>query len=294
MDTLASRTAIVTGASRGLGRHAALTLAARGADVALVARDADALTAVARQVEQRGRRALVVPADLSEPDAPRQVVAQVEAGFDAVDLLVNDAGLEGLGSFASAEPEELQRIVQVNLTAALLLTRSVLPGMLARGRGHVVNVASLMGKAGIPYHVAYSTTKFGLVGMTQALRLEYAGTGVGFSVVCPGLVRDEGMFARLGSAGGRRAVLLMGTTTTAAVSDAILRVVRDDLPEALVTPRPLRPLLALGTLSPRFAERVVGMIGMTDLYRGAVERGPGPPATPVGTVRATRSGSSVR
>jgi short-subunit dehydrogenase len=161
--------------------------------------------------------------------------------------------------------------VQVNLTAALVLSRLVVPGMLERGGGKVVNVASLMGKAAAPYHAAYSATKSAMVGMTQALRLEFADRGIGFSVVCPGLVRDEGMFARIDHSAGRRAQRFLGTTTPQAVARGVMRAVSGDRSEIIVTPKPMRPLLALGTLFPRLQERLVPALGVTEMYRHAVD-----------------------
>src|SRR6266536_800901 len=139
--------------------------------------------------------------------------------------------------------------------------RAALPAMLAAGEGHVVNVSSLAGRGALPYGVAYAAAKWGLVGVTQSLRAEYADAPVGFSVVVPGYVTGEGIFARY-QARGVRAPAVVGTTTPQAVARAVVRAVRRDLPEVYATPYPVRPLLALAVLAPRMAERLAARMGM--------------------------------
>lgn len=277
MAELRGLRAVVTGASRGIGAHIAGALAGSGVDLVLVARTEASLRVVAERAGSLGVRAVPVPADLADPTAPRWIMDQATAALGGVDLLVNNAALDGLGRFEQTEVDALQRAVQVNLTAALVLSRLAVPGMLDRGSGHLVNVASLMGKAAAPYHAAYSATKFGMVGMTQALRLELADRGVRFSVVCPGLVRDEGMYARIDHSAGRRAQRWLGTTTPQSVASAVVRAISEDRSEVLVTPKPMRPLLALGALFPRLQERLVPALGVTKMYRHAADSQDGGP-----------------
>jgi len=176
-----------------------------------------------------------------------------------------------VGSFDALELADIERIVAVNLVAPMVLTRLVLPGMLARRRGHVVNIASLSGWAGIAYEAVYSASKSGLITATEALRSEYEGSDVGFSTVSPGLVGEAGMYARW-EAKGVRPPRLTGTTTPAKVADAVVKAVRSNARELFVNPRPMRPLLALDALLPGAGEAIMRLSGVRDAFREAAER----------------------
>ena len=250
MKELRGTHAVLTGASRGLGAVVADALAARGVHLTLAARSAEGLERVREQVVGRGVRALAVPTDVADAADRARLVATAVRELGPIDILVNNAGIESLARFADAGPDEVERLVTVNLTAPLLLTQLVLPGMVARRTGHVVNMASLAGKSGAPFEAVYSATKAGLVGASQALRAELAGTGVSVSAVCPGFVAREGMYARHVTEGGIEAPPRLRVTTPEKVAEAVLRAVERDAAELLVTPGPLRPLLALGELLP--------------------------------------------
>ena len=270
MRELAGRNAVVTGASRGIGRHIAVALAARGVHLVLSARSEPELERTAAAARARGVRATVVAADLAHPDGAAQLVERSLDEAGAIDLLVNNAGVQCLGRFARTDLVTLLDAVHLNLISVLQLTRLLLPGMLERGRGHVVSIGSMTGKAGVAYNVAYSTTKFGVVGMTQALRAEYHGSGLGFSVVIPGIVRGDGLAAWLQDVPGLRARTLVGTTTPARVAQATVRAIQRDLPEIVVNPTPVRPLLALAALAPRAVEPIPRIIGVPEMYRRAL------------------------
>ena len=162
--------------------------------------------------------------------------------------------------------DELETILTLDLVVPMLFIRQVLPGMLERGGGHVVNIGSLACKGALPYGVPYAAAKWGLAGLTQSLPAEYAGSGVGFSLVIPGHVTEEGMFARH-EADGVRAPVIFGTTTPERVARAVVRAIGDDAPEVLVTPRPLRPFLAVADLAPRLGERLAARIGVANASR---------------------------
>lgn len=181
-------TAVVTGGSSGIGAATAALLARRGCDVVVVGRDAAALSAVAARTGAR-----VCAADLAEPDAAGRVLA--EAG--AVNLLVCNAGIGWAGPVAGMAPSDVERLVQVNLLGAIRLVRGVLPGMLARGRGHLVLVSSIAGNMHVAGEAVYSATKAGLAAFAASVRGEVAGCGVGVSVVVPGVV-DTSFFDRRG------------------------------------------------------------------------------------------------
>jgi short-subunit dehydrogenase len=266
MDSLRDMVALVTGASGGIGPHIARALAAEGAHLAVVARSAAALEALAGSLRQQGVRVAALPADLTREADRAALLDRVEAALGPVDVLVNNAGVESVGPFATLAPEVVAATVELNLTAPLLLARAALPGMLARRRGHLVNVASIAGKKGVPYEAVYCATKAGLVEWTAAVRAELAGSGVSASAICPGLVTGEGMFARFGVPAPRTT----GSCTPAEVARAVVESIRGDLPEVIVNSLPLRALLAVNTLSPRAGAFLLRALGVNEFQRRKV------------------------
>lgn len=183
---LDGRVALVTGASRGLGRAMALALAEAGADVALVARSRDDLRDTASAVIGLGRRALALPTDVV---AEGEVEAAVERALDAygaVDVLVNNSGIAVVKPLVETTPTEWRRVLETNLTGAFNCCRAVGPAMIARRRGKVVNVASVLGARGLPGYAAYSASKGGLVALTRALAAEWARHNIQVNAIAPG------------------------------------------------------------------------------------------------------------
>ncbi len=275
MEELRGRTALVTGASGGLGAHLARRLAREGMDVALAARREAELSALAAELGALGVRSVALPVDLSDLSQIDPLLERAQDALGPLDLLLNNAGVEAVGAFTTVTREELTSTVDLNLTAPLLLTHGVLAGMLARGRGHVVFISSLGGRSGPAYDEPYAATKAGLIGLTQSLRAEYRHKPVGFSVVCPGFIAGEGMYQRMLDA-GLRSNRLMGETTLERVADAVVRAIRRDLPEVIESGAPVRLALALAPLAPGLAERVAPLFGVNELFRRtAVSRGRG-------------------
>ena len=215
---------VVTGASRGIGKVIAGELARRGARVAVTARSEADLKAVADSIG-----AMPVVADIATEDDRHRIASEVEAELGPIDILVNNAGIESIRAFAEMPEGDIRDIIDVNLLSTMLLTRVVLPKMLERGRGHVVNIASVAGKAIAPWNSVYAATKHALVGWTLSMRVELEGTGVGASVVCPAFVAREGLFARWGDEKmGKRSGAF---TTPEKVADAVARAIEHDVPE---------------------------------------------------------------
>lgn len=266
MKDLKSRTALVTGASGGLGTHIARGFAREGMNVVVSGRREDALAAVAGELSALGVKARAVPADLSDLSQIDPLIEQSEAALGPIDVLVNNAGVEITSAFTSYTSEELTSTIDVNLTAPLLLTHRLVPGMLSRGRGHVVFISSAAGKVGPAYQEPYAATKAGLIGLTQSLRAEYLNAPVGFSVVCPGFIAGDGMYQRMVEEGSKSNRLL-GETSTGKVTDRVIDAIRRDRPEVIETGAPLRPALAIGQLAPRLVERVAPHFGITELFR---------------------------
>jgi short-subunit dehydrogenase len=261
---------LLTGASRGLGATIAPTLAARGAKLALVARDAAAL----ERTRAACGSALVIPGDVTARADLERVVARVEEELGPIDVLVNNAGVESVCAFDGLDPDEMKRVIDVNLVGPMLLARLVLPGMLARKRGHVVNVASLAGLSAAAYNETYVATKHAMVGFTRALRAtaRASSSGVSASAVCPGFVRDAGMFADQVASHGVAAPAFLGTSTPQQVADAVVRAVERDLPEVIVNPGPTRTLIAISLLFPRFAEWLSNALGTHEAMRKVAGR----------------------
>ncbi len=183
---LDGRVAIVTGASRGLGRAMACALAEAGAEVALVARSKPDLEETARAVEALGRRALVLPTDIA---VFREVEAMTDAALGAlgqIDILVNNSGIALVKPLIEMTPEEWARVVETNLTGTFNCCRVVGPLMVARRRGKVINVASVLGAQGLPGYSAYSASKGGIIALTKALAVEWARYNVQVNAIAPG------------------------------------------------------------------------------------------------------------
>lgn len=269
MRELTGRTALVTGASRGLGRRIARELAAEGMNLVLAARGVDELKACAEELKPLGTPVAVAPADVASAEALARLATEAERSFGGVDVLVNNAGIEIIYAFHEMPLEAVERMIRVNLLAAMTLARHLLPGMLARGRGHIVNISSLAGKSGPPLSECYAAAKAGLIGFTQSLRASYDGTGVSASAVCPGFIAGAGMFEDRIRRDGVRAPALLGTSAPDAVARAVVKAIRRDAPEILVTPGPARLLAAFAQLAPRFPGRMIRLLKIRDLYRAS-------------------------
>ena len=271
MRELEGRTAIVTGASRGIGPFIARALCDEGMNVVLVARTAGELEELASQLGAAGSRAIAVPADLSDRASLDRIVDATISNFGVVDVLVNNAALLSAARFSRQAEEEIDEMIAVNFSAGLLLTRRVLPGMIERGRGHVVMLSSLAGKVGSAYEAVYAGTKAGQIGFVQSLRSELDGTGVSASAVCPGFVTEAGMWKDAAGPAGVRAPRLVGSTTPAAVANATVRAIRADVPEIFVNRPPMRPTIVLGEVSPRLRHWLLRRLGVNAAFRRVVE-----------------------
>jgi hypothetical protein len=244
--TTATRTALVTGASSGIGEAFARQLAAQGYDLVLVARSEDRLARLAAELERRhGGRALVVPADLATPEGVLAVRRRTDDAGITVDLLVNNAGFATHGALVELDPARDHQQVMVDVAAVVGLTHAYAPGMAARGRGGIVNVASTAGFQPLPFMAVYGASKAFVLSFTEALRVELGGTGVTVVALCPGPT-GTAFFAQVGeeaSVGGSRA-------TPDAVAAAGLRALRRDAGTVVVGFRQ-QVLTALPRLLPR-------------------------------------------
>jgi uncharacterized protein len=256
---LRGRTVLLTGATGGLGHAIARRLAAEGATLVLTGRRAEVLEPLAAEL---GGRA--VACDLAD----RAAVARLAAEQAGVDVLVANAALPASGALASFSVEELDRALDVNLRAPMVLAHALTPGMVERGAGHVVLMSSLSGKSGQAGTSVYSATKFGLRGLGQGLREDLHGTGVGVSAVFPGFISDAGMFHDTQTTLPRG----VGTSTPGAVADAVLRGIREDRAELDVAPASMRVGTAIAGLAPQLAARVTRRSGSGRISAEMAER----------------------
>ena len=247
---LAGARALVTGATGGIGGAIARALHARGATVVLTGRREELLEELRAGL---GDRAEVVPADLAERAAP----ARLAEAAGAVDVLVANAALPASGRVEDFAPDEIDRSIDVNLRAPIQLTRALLPGMLERGRGHVVLVSSLSGKVASPRSGLYSATKFGLRGFAAGLREDVEQLGVGVTVVFPGFVSEAGFFAE----SGVKLPRWVGTRTPEQVADGVVRGIEGERAEVDVAPLGLRLGTRISELVPVTAARVQRRLG---------------------------------
>jgi short-subunit dehydrogenase len=239
---------LLTGATGGLGQAIARALAGRGAHLVLTGRRTDVLEPLA--AETGGD---VIAVDLAD----RAAVEQLAARAGDVDVLVANAGIPGSGRLESYSVEQLDRVLDVNLRAPVVLARSLLPGMLERRRGHLVFVSSLSGKVASVSSSLYSATKFGLRGFALGLREDLHGTPVGVSTVFPGFIREAGMFAE----SGVRLPPYVGTKSPEDVARAVVRGIEKDRAEIDVAPLGLRAGAVLGGLAPELSGRVSRRLG---------------------------------
>ena len=234
--------ALVTGASRGIGREVARQAADRGARVGLVARAAADLDEVLSLI---GGRGVAVSADVADAGQVADAVRQVEAALGPVDVVVANAGIGAYGAFIATDPEEIERLTRVNWLGTAHLLRAVVPGMVERRRGHVAVVASVAGRMAAPLEALYSATKFAQVGLAEALAIELAPYGVGVSVVNPGPVAT-GFFAARGHAYDRRFPRQVSAEQVATV---VVDAVEQGQAERYI-PRWFRPALVTRVLLP--------------------------------------------
>jgi short-subunit dehydrogenase len=245
---ISGSTVLLTGATGGIGHAIAHELHRRGGQLILTGRRIDVLEPLAAEL---GAQALAV--DLSDPVELERLI---DAAGD-VDILVANAALPASGRLETYTVEQIDRSLDVNLRAPIVLARALLPGMVTRERGHLLFVASLQGKAATPGASLYCASKFGMRGFASGLRADLHGSGVGVSTVFPGFIRDAGMFADAG-------VELppgVGTRTPEDVARAVVRAIERNRAEVDVAPLPLRAGAVFASLAPELAARGARLFG---------------------------------
>lgn len=182
---------LLTGAAHGIGRATALALAARGTPLGLIDRDGPALAALVQELRERGATVADATVDVTDRDALHRAVAAIEAAIGPVEVLVACAGIGKLTLVPELDTPTLRQTLEVNLVGVAQSIEAVLPGMIARGRGHIVGVASVAGYRGFPWMISYSASKAALIAYLEALRPGLRRRGVTVTTVCPGFVRTQ-------------------------------------------------------------------------------------------------------
>jgi 3-oxoacyl-[acyl-carrier protein] reductase len=188
MESIAGKTALVTGAGKGIGRAVALALAQEGVNVGLLARSEAQLRDVALEIAALGVKTSVVTADVADRTAVNLAVAQVHQELGPLDILINNAGTAAFGKFLELDPEVWENIIRVNLLGTYYVTRAVLPEMIARQSGDIINISSTAGQQGAASTSAYSASKFGLIGLSDSLMQEVRKHNIRVSALTPSTV----------------------------------------------------------------------------------------------------------
>lgn len=254
------RNAIITGASHGIGRYIAEALAARGMNLLLVARSEPELARLAKELRTRDRKVAIAAVDLANPHAASQIAAAANAELGGVDVLVNNAAVELQRRFHTLETDEIETVIRVDLIAPIELTHQLLPGMLDRGYGRVINISSIAGHVGFPTTEAYAASKDGLIAFSRVFRNDYRPSGVSASSIILGAVKNTGL--------GQRTLDELDVKTNTAfmvapekVARAVLRAIDKDKAEIVVMPGPGRLMKALMDFFPGFGPAITRISG---------------------------------
>lgn len=188
---LQNSVAIVTGASKGIGKSIATTLAREGVKVVLAARNAELLAAVEKEIQNAGGTAAAIPTDVTSENSVKNLIIETHKRFSKIDILINNAGVGVFSNVVDMKIEDYEAMMNVNLKGAFLCSRGVLPTMIKQKRGEIINIASLAGKNSFAGGSVYSATKWGLIGFARSLMLEVRDYNIRVVTICPGSVNTN-------------------------------------------------------------------------------------------------------
>jgi short-subunit dehydrogenase len=264
------RNAIITGASRGIGTYIARALATEGSNLLLVARSEPELAHLAEELRSRGTTVSYAAIDLADPQAADRVAAAAGAEFPSVDILVNNAAVELQRRFHTLDVVEIEDVIRVDLITPIALARLLLPGMLERGYGRIVNVSSIAGHVGFPFTEAYAASKDGLNAFSRVLRNDYRAAGVSASAIVLGAVKGAGI--------GQRTIDEFGLKMSTAymvspekVANAVIRAIEKDKAEIVVMPGPGRALKALMDRFPGLGPAMTRLSGIAKVLEAVAD-----------------------
>lgn len=257
---LNGKVVLITGASSGIGEAVARRCAARGARLVLAARSADRLTTLERQFMAAGGQARAVPTDVTQVDQVQHLAHTALQHYGQVDVLVNSAGLGVFDSFLDADIADLDRMIRVNLFGTVHCTKALLPQMLDRRQGYIVNVASIVSMAATHNLAFYAASKWAVLGMSRALELDLRGTGIRVFAVCPHVVHTD-FFQHADKRKLARVAYLVPWLKADDVARAVVRAVERNRSGELVLPQVARPLIAVARAFPSLAKLVIRLLG---------------------------------
>src|SRR5438067_2661666 len=242
---------VLTGASRGIGAYIARALAAQKTNLLLVARSEPELARLARELWTRDTKVSFAAIDLGGRQAAKQVAEAAAAELGSVDVLINNAAVEPQRRFHTLDTDEIEAVIRVDLITPIELSHLLLPGMLERGYGRIINISSIAGRVGFPYTEAYAASKDGLIAFSRVLRNDYRRAGVSATAIVLGAVKDAGL--------GQRTLDELGLQTNTSfmvrpqkVAKTVVRAIEKDKAEIVLVPGPGRLLKALMDLYPGF------------------------------------------
>lgn len=270
MTNLSGKTVLITGASRGLGAMIARTIAPQNNTIIGIARSAVNLEKVKQEVEAHNSHFIPLVCDFKNIDNLRNI--QSKLSQYNIDVLINNAGLQTYQAFQNFTIDEIQAMFSVNLLSAMEITRLLLPSMLERNQGHIVNIASLTAKKGNPFDSVYSATKAGLLMWSDALRQELVDTNLKISIICPGYITEEGMFVKSGIPAPKFA----GVTDLHTVAKKVVKAIEKNKIEViinqdLVAENFFRFLVSLSQFSPTIGDLVYRLLGIVTLNEQRVK-----------------------
>ncbi len=254
---LRDRVAVITGASSGIGRAAALAFAREGVQVVLGARRADRLQEAVEAIQRAGGKARALQTDVTQPGDVKRLVDEAVAAFGRLDILVNNAGLGYFGRLESMSMEETRHLFEVNVMGTIHGIQAAVPIMRSQRSGHIINISSVLGKRATPGSAVYAATKFAQVALSESLRLELADAGIDVSVICPVSTTTE--FFAVATARSPMKHDPAGPVYSAEqVAEVILRCVRRPRAEVMVYP-PVRLMVVLNAVWPGLMDRVLAV-----------------------------------
>ena len=265
MSKIKKSVVLITGASRGLGRQLSLEIAKKGGKVVAVARNKSDLESLVSEIQNAGGEAFSLPADLTDLPSLSPMMKQAEQAFGPIDIVINNAGCVNFLPLESYSLQEMQNLFHLNTVSAMEITRLVLPSMLAKRKGHIVNVSSVSGKLGSPFGNIYVASKAALIMWTHAQRIELDQSGVSISLICPSYVEGVGAVVDL----GLNTPKLIPKNSPKKVVSRIIEAIEKDQAEVMIVPGlfPARPLLALAQIFPTLQDHVLRWMGVTQVHR---------------------------
>lgn len=266
METIAGKTVVLTGASGGIGVFIARALAKEKATVVAISRSQESLDQICTEVDSLGGKGISIPFDINNLGGLSDLVGRIYDLAGSIDVLINNAAIEKYRPFQNYSLDDIRSILTTNLLTPMELTRLILPNMVNRNSGHIVNIASGSGKKGAPYNSIYSASKAGLIMWTDSMRQELVNTHVGVSVVCPGYTK-AGMFLKFGLS----APSLARVSEPDDVASAVLQAIKQNQGEVIIDGILTRLLFSNIQLFPQFGDRIYRWIGLTKLNQTCAE-----------------------